>query len=179
MLAARLVIVTITPDEVLTQTRERARLLTGTIGGGGRLAGNLDDDLRAVDASRLLCLWRMHTDDGADSKQMLAGNRRTEAANGMQAAAAPVPGVPVGNPLLLPPVPVLSSPKQQRRQRVTFAPGVNLLDGDSRERLHKRNRQLNQAYDQAYDSSTSGTSCAHDATDSPRKTRRSSPAPTP
>ena len=58
-------------------------------------------------------------------------------------------------------------------------PGVTLLDGDSRERLHKRNRQLNQAYDQAYDSSTSGTSCAHDATDSPRKTRRSGPAPNP
>jgi hypothetical protein len=37
MLAARLVIVTITPDEVLTQTRERARLLTGTIGGGGAI----------------------------------------------------------------------------------------------------------------------------------------------
>jgi hypothetical protein len=41
-------------------------------------------------------------------------------------------------------LPVISPSK--RRRHVTFHPEVNVNDGDSRERLHKRNRLLNQLF---------------------------------
>lgn len=38
--------------------------------------------------------------------------------------------------------------RSKRRRHVTFADGVALSDGESRQRLHKRNRELNQQYDE-------------------------------
>jgi hypothetical protein len=50
--------------------------------------------------------------------------------------------------------------RSKRRRHVTFADGVALFDGESRERLHKRNRELNQ---QQYDA-TAGDSGASAST---------------
>ena len=102
----------------------------------------------------------------SDSKRTRANDWRD--AN-MQAAASPLHSPTHRSPRL-----------QQRRRSVTFAAGVALHDGDSRERLHKRNRQLNQVYDGSVACSQMSAGGGGGGADvGPRKTRRSGPAPTP